>query len=174
VERDTVRKTASLCNKNGLPIASNFPRPLRARYKGDHSTMHRYPGTPVSPHSRFAYHGWLTPAAHGRTVLVAEEITTFAVQKRMFSRAAGVSPPWFGFALATAIVYFRLSAFAGHDRFPHHGGLTPPALVSGREHLPGKTIFAMHTRTSTRAAGVSPPWVPLCRADNAQRMTSGE
>jgi hypothetical protein len=45
------------------------------------------------------------------------------------SRAAGVSPPWFGSALATATVYFRLSAVARYDRFPHHGGLTPPALV---------------------------------------------
>jgi hypothetical protein len=40
-----------------------------------------------------------------------------------------------------------------------HGGLTPPALVGVRTFVGGKTIFAMHERRFTRAAGVSPPWV---------------
>jgi hypothetical protein len=161
--------------------------------------------------------------------------------------AAGVSPPWFGFALATATAYFRLSAFVRHDRFPHHGGLTPPLLCCNANVRRRKTIFSMHKRTSDqerrtsarrgsantftqtparflarpprvcapitlaivcsdttggsrppllccdanvcrrkndffdaqtqirpRAANVSPPWVALRRADNAQRVTSGE
>jgi hypothetical protein len=40
----------------------------------------------------------------------------------------------------------------------YHGGLTPPALVAVRTFVGEKTIFAMHKRTLTRAAGVSPPW----------------
>jgi hypothetical protein len=40
----------------------------------------------------------------------------------------------------------------------NHGGLTPPALVAVRTFAGEKTIFAMHERTFTRAAGVSPPW----------------
>jgi hypothetical protein len=42
--------------------------------------------------------------------------------------------------------------------FVSHGGLTPPALVAERTFAGEKTIFAMHERTFTRAAGVSPPW----------------
>jgi hypothetical protein len=41
----------------------------------------------------------------------------------------------------------------------NHGGLTPPALTLQCECLSAKkTIFAMHERRFTRAAGVSPPW----------------
>jgi hypothetical protein len=39
-----------------------------------------------------------------------------------------------------------------------HGGLTPPALGAERRSAGEKTIFSMHERTFTRAAGVSPPW----------------
>jgi hypothetical protein len=53
----------------------------------------------TSPHR----HGWLTPAAVGARCRSGEEITTFAVHKRMFSRAAGVSPPWFGKRTCRAI-----------------------------------------------------------------------
>jgi hypothetical protein len=52
-----------------------------------------------------------------------------------------------------------ISAF--RDRIPStsHGGLTPPALTLQSERLSAKkTIFAMHERRFTRAAGVSPPW----------------
>jgi hypothetical protein len=52
-----------------------------------------YRGSCIANHlqTRVASYGWLTPAAPGCTVLVTEEITTFAVQKRSFSRAVGVS-----------------------------------------------------------------------------------
>jgi hypothetical protein len=52
-----------------------------------------YRGSCIANHlqTRVASHGWLTPAAPGCKVLVTEEITTFAVHKRSFSRAAGVS-----------------------------------------------------------------------------------
>jgi hypothetical protein len=39
-------------------------------------------------------------------------------------------------------------------RFSNHGGLTPPALGAERTFAGEKTIFAMHERTFTRAAGV--------------------
>jgi hypothetical protein len=43
------------------------------------------------------------------------------------------------------------------------GGLRPPLLLHS-ERLPAKkTIFAMHERTSPRAAGVSPPWAWVTR-----------
>jgi hypothetical protein len=76
-----------------------------------------------------------------------------------------------------------------HDWFPSHGWLTPAALdrmrggvctvtlvfrrfvcvprgayaprscIALRTSVGEKTIFSMHKRTLTRAAGVSPPWV---------------
>jgi hypothetical protein len=112
------------------------------------------------------------------------------------SRAAGVSPPWYGNAIATVSVHRpptgRLCATIAiqplRSRFQNHGWLTPAALgctcayccrtaIPVSESLPvprgayaprscaamrmsagEKTIFAMHKRTCTRAAGVSPPW----------------
>jgi hypothetical protein len=51
----------------------------------------------------------------------------------------------------------------------------PPALVLRCERLLAKDDFCdAHTHIRPRAAGVSPPWVALRRADNAQRVTSGE
>jgi hypothetical protein len=38
------------------------------------------------------------------------------------------------------------------------GGLRPRSCIATRRSAGIKTIFAMHKRTSTRAAGVSPPW----------------
>jgi hypothetical protein len=111
--------------------------------------------------------------------------------------AAGVSPPWYGNAIATVFVHRpltgRLRATIAiqplRARFQNHGWLTPAALgctcayccrtaLPVSESLPiprgayaprscaamrmsagEKTIFAMHKRTCTRAAGVSPPWV---------------
>jgi hypothetical protein len=77
-------------------------------------------------------------------------------QTHIRPRAAGVSPPWFGFALATATVYFRLSALARHDRFPHHGGLTPPAAM--RTSFGEKRFLQCTNAHPTRAAKVRPPW----------------
>jgi hypothetical protein len=78
-------------------ISGNWPRTtgqclrpplwLRVRWNRDESGLRCH----ASPHGD----GWLTPAAPGVRCR-SEEITTFAVHKRMFSRAAGVSPPWVG------------------------------------------------------------------------------
>jgi hypothetical protein len=96
-------------------------------------------------------------------------------QTHIRPRAAGVSPPWVGFALATAIVYSRLSAFARHDRFPHHGGLTPPALVLQCERLPAKNDFCdAQTHIRPRAAGVSPPWFGFALGTCTDRLFQTE
>jgi hypothetical protein len=133
--------------------------------------MHRYPGTPASPHVRLSVPRLAYASRSWCMVLVAEEITTFAVQKRMFSRAAGVSPPWF--ALATARLrtdYVSPSAFpvprlAYASRSWVHarrrtggalqrrsafttGGLRPPLLCCNANVCRRKTIFAMHKCTS--------------------------
>jgi hypothetical protein len=45
------------------------------------------------------------------------------------SGAAGVSPPWFDNTIGTAADFFGLNTFSHRTfGFPHHGGLTPPAL----------------------------------------------
>jgi hypothetical protein len=85
--------------------------------------------------------GWIAP----RGQCTANHVPTITTVE---SRAAGISPPWFGFALATATAYFRMSAFVRHDRFPHHGGLRPPLLCCDANVFRQKTIFAMHTGTS--------------------------
>jgi hypothetical protein len=96
------------------------------------------------------------------------------------SRAAGVSPPWFGFALATAIGFCGLITFrpAQSLRIPRlahasrswctrasrrkwavvlcngvsfpTGGLRPPLLCCDANVCRRKTIFAMHKRASER------------------------
>jgi hypothetical protein len=59
----------------------------------------------------------------------ADEKAIFAIRERSFTRAAGVSPPWFDNTMGTAADFFGLNTFL-HRTFgsPHHGGLTPPAL----------------------------------------------
>jgi hypothetical protein len=83
----------------------------------------------------------------------------FDAQTRIRPRAANVSPPCVGFALATATVYFRLSALVRHDRFPHHGGLTPPALVLQCERLPAKKRFFRCTNAGQTKSGERQPAV---------------
>jgi hypothetical protein len=52
-------------------------------------------------------------------------------------------------------------------RFVSHGGLAPPALVLQCERLPAKNDFCdAQTQIQPGAAGVSPPWVALRRADS--------
>jgi hypothetical protein len=81
------------------------------------------------------------------------------MQKRTFTRAAGVSPPWVGFALATATRFCALITFRPAHSFP-----VPRLAYASRSWCTTcvrckSAISAMRTRTPTRAAGVSPPWV---------------
>jgi hypothetical protein len=99
------------------------------------------------------------------------------VLKRTFTRAAGVSPPWFGrhvYADTRAIARKTADSMWADHRCHrvqrYHGGLTPPLLVArcpftGENDCRGahrtslqKAIFALQKCTFTRAAIVSPPW----------------
>jgi hypothetical protein len=125
--------------------------------------------------------------------------TIFAMHKRTFSRAAGVSPPWVGFALATAIGFCGLITFrpaqsppyhgwltpaalgctrkssqmgggALQRRFVSHGGLTPPALVLRCERLSAEKRFLRCTNAHpTKSGGRQPAVVPI-RACNGERL----
>jgi hypothetical protein len=146
-----------------------------------------------APHSRFPHHGWLTPAAPGaRAQVVANGQWCFATAFRLprgayapllccdanvfrrkndfcdahthiRPRAAGVSPPWFGFALATATVYFRLSALARHDRFPHH------SCAAMRTSF-GEKRFLQCTNAHPTKSGEGQPAVVRIRACNGDRF----
>jgi hypothetical protein len=105
------------------------------------------------------YHGGLTPPALGAgTTSIRSKKTVFAMNNRTFSRAAGVSPPWFyePHLQVERDEFRRLDRACGvHPT----GGLRPPLLVAGTTSVRWKkTIFAVHKRTFARAAGVSPPW----------------
>jgi hypothetical protein len=94
-----------------------------------------------------------------------------ALQRRFFSHG-GLTPPALGFVCGSRC---RCGLTADESVSFSHGWLTPAALVSGCERLPAKNDFCdAQTHIRPRAAGVSPPWVALRRADNAQRVTSGE
>jgi hypothetical protein len=111
---------------------------------------------------------------------------TFAVHKRTCTRAAGDRPPWcnrsnvarnrIGNGRVRTIrlprsAYARLlliaQTFAIADRclrlektcrdYPR-GADAPRSCVGVRTFVGGTATFAMHKRTSARAAGVSPPW----------------
>jgi hypothetical protein len=132
-----------------------------------------------------------------------------AMHERTFTRAAGVSPPWFskgsrlqgeannvwrtrtaesGAATVSppwvlgkrtcrnASAKSRMTAGgvlvnagAGPVANPR-GVYAPRSYVAVRVFAGEKTIFAMHERTFTRAAGVSPPWV--CKP-SVQRQRAG-
>jgi hypothetical protein len=149
-------------------------------------------------------HGWLTP---GALVSVCERLPAkndfCDAQTQIRPRAAGVSPPWVGLALATAIGFCGLITFrparsfpvprlayasrswvharkssqmgggALQRRFVSHGGLTPPALVSGRERLPAKKRFLRCTHAhSTKSGGRQPAVVRQTRLRRHQRDCS--
>jgi hypothetical protein len=78
-----------------------------------------------------------------------------------FATARPASAPRLAYASRSWLYAGSSSYMHGCDLqrcFVSHGGLTPPAPVAVRTFAGEKTIFAMHERTFTRAAGVSPPW----------------
>jgi hypothetical protein len=88
------------------------------------------------------------------------------MHKRRFTRAAGVSPPWvLGKCICrnaaakspqTAVgVLTNAGAVAVVNP---RGAYAPRSCIGVRTSAGEITIFAMHERTSARAAGVSPPW----------------
>jgi hypothetical protein len=65
----------------------------------------------------------LRTTAGSRQPLLVHDIRSphkapFAMHKRMFARAAGVSPPWFRFALATVIVFCGVITFRTAHSLP--------------------------------------------------------
>jgi len=79
-------------------------------------------------------------------------IAPFALHERTCTRAANVSPPWFGIAPATPSVSCRMRMLA------YHGGLTPPALGGSavRTFVGETATCAIHEHSFTRAAGITP------------------
>jgi hypothetical protein len=114
----------------------------------------------------------------------ADEKAIFAMDERMFTRAATVSPPWFGNetglqctpnhvrplttterrAAGVSSPWFENRIGNGERVLPNvdarmpRGAYAPRSFVAVRMSADEKAIFAMDERMFTRAAGVSPPW----------------
>jgi hypothetical protein len=91
---------------------------------------------------------------------VRRQKAIFAMHIRTFTRAAGVSPPWiFKPRCKCHTLDFRVA-----NSVSPRGAYAPRSCIAVRMSVDKKAIFAMHIRTFTRAAGVSPPWVLRSRA----------
>jgi hypothetical protein len=111
---------------------------------------------PLCTGDSFHNHGWLTPAAPGVRRRFAEKWRHSRCTNARSTRAATVSPPWFG-----NVTSLRTG---NADRQPHPyvrlraAGVTPPGygnvsrLQSAARNVPRTPTAA------SRAAGVSPPW----------------
>jgi hypothetical protein len=166
---------ASAARLRRIPAANSIGTSLRPETRPAH--MH-IPSADSIRSPRGAY----APPAPGCTVPVrrrkrqprcapnfAAKSDIRAAQTHVRPRAAGVSPPWFAEPhLQVERDEFRHLDFACGVHAT--GGLRPPLLVAQcrfagendyraahRTSLQ-KATFALHKRTFTRAAGVSPPW----------------
>jgi hypothetical protein len=73
--------------------------------------------------------GAYAPRSCVRVRMSAGEKTICAMHERTFTRAAGVSPPWDRKThLQRRVIFVEWLRLPLHNRLPHHGGLTPPAL----------------------------------------------
>jgi hypothetical protein len=101
----------------------------------------------------------VSPPWFGHPGVVRPELRDVRRLANTESRAATVSPPWFDNTIGTAADFFGLNTFLHRTfGFPHHGGLTPPALALLCECPPAKNDFCGgQTQVQPRAAGVSPP-----------------
>jgi hypothetical protein len=129
----------------------------RARPQERRASARRGCLTPVQSR-KFTTGGLRPPLLVGATC-VRRAKATFTMHKRTCTRAAGVSPPWVGFALATAIGFCRLITFRAAQSLP-----VPRLAHASRSWCTtcvrrAKATFTMHKRTCTGAAGVSPPWL---------------
>jgi hypothetical protein len=94
----------------------------------------------------------------------AGRMTIFAMNKRTFTRAAGVSPPWFGrhvYADTRAIARKTADSMWADHRCHrvqrYHGGLTPPLLVGNASarrimRIPAASSTGTSLRPGTRPA----------------------
>jgi hypothetical protein len=132
--------------------------------------------------ARLICHGWVTPAARDARRSFAVKSDIRDAQPHVQPRAAGVSPPWRGECIQEHCAVSRgrlpFGAMGNTEsggpvgvvgrscrNVRNHGGLTPPLLVAVAPWMPPAKIatYAMHKRTFTRAAGVSPPWLVVLR-----------
>jgi hypothetical protein len=90
--------------------------------------------------------------------LAVKNWAMFALYKRTFPRAAGVSPPWVGFTLASAIGFCGLITFRpAHSRPGTTAGSRQPLLVARRPFAVKNDIRAVQTHVSK--SGVRQPAV---------------
>jgi hypothetical protein len=137
------------------------------------------------------HHGWLTPAALGARCSFAAK-ALFAMDKRTFTGAAGVSPPWLaemhlhgryrkhaencyrwvgrrrchrGRSVRGSTRTMRSNTAKRHcrpGRLPSHGGLTPPLLVV-RAFVHRKSRHFTGTRSVRTKSGDRTPAAMLPR-----------
>jgi hypothetical protein len=97
------------------------------------------------------------------TTPVSGKIATFAVHKRMFTRAAGVSPPWFGKRTCQYASAKSRESFNGAITNP--GGVAvanpraayvPRSCVGVRMSAGEIAIFAVHKRMFSKSGGRQP------------------
>jgi hypothetical protein len=112
--------------------------------------------THLFPRLAYASRSWCTES-------VDRKITTFAVHKRTFPRAAGVIPPCERNASAMARV------FPGASTFAHHGGLTPPLLVACADVIADTGFAPTSTHLFPRLAYASRSW---CTASVDRKITT--
>ena len=98
------------------------------------------------PRFEFAYREHPTGADAPRSYVAvrtfAGEKTIFSMHERTFTRAAGVSPPWYRKThLQRRVIFAEWLRLPLHNRLPHHGGLTPPALAAKRTFAGEKNDF---------------------------------
>jgi hypothetical protein len=124
---------------------------------------------------------FVSPPWFGHPGVVRPELRNVRRLANTESRAATVSPPWFDNTIGPAADFFGLNTFL-HPTFgfPHHGGLTPPALALLCECPPAKNdLCDAQTQVQPRAAGVSPPWfghpgVVRSESRNVRRLANTE
>jgi hypothetical protein len=126
-----------------------------------------------------ACHGRLTSAALGGHAVraFAGETATCAIYKRSFTRAAGVSPPWYGNRAGSTERFL-----SNKDARMPRGAYAPRSWCSARRSLAGKiTPFAMHKRTiyksgepsARRGSGIAPANTERLLPNEDARMPRG-
>jgi hypothetical protein len=140
----------AVCERERSPTTAGLPQPLLIAS-----------GTPLQKCvscrcNGYVHHGWLTPAALGARCSFAAK-ALFAMDKRTFTGAAGVSLPWLGERDAVPresnIVQRLASTRSGA------AGVSPPWLGE-RDAVPRESnIVQRLASTRSGAAGVSPPWL---------------
>jgi hypothetical protein len=113
--------------------------------------------------------GGRQPAVAGDTDAILQESSIVRRPTTHDRRAATVSPPWLlgkcTCRNAAAKLWESVDGALTNPRAVAvanpRGAYAPRSHVAVRKFAGEKTIFSMHERTFTRAAGVSPPWLVI-------------